>query len=137
MPLARIPRTIIKAKRKPNPRRAVAHLAFVRSIGICIGCGAECQCQAMHVRNNTDGGTGLKPSDRFSLPGCPTCHARQHRIGELTFWGELGIDPLDAACRLWTVSGDVEAGRRIIFRARQSIALHRTSDEPAQVAEHR
>lgn len=123
-PAPRIARSVIKAKPRVNPRRAAAHLAFVRDIGICIACGAECRCQAMHVRNNTDGGMGLKPSDRFSLPGCATCHARQHRQGEQTFWGELGIDPLDAACRLWTVSGDIEAGRRIIFRARQAIALH-------------
>jgi hypothetical protein len=123
----RIPRSVIKAKTRPNPRRAAVHLAFIRDIGICIACGAEGRCQAMHVRNGSDGGMGLKPSDKFTTPGCPSCHARQHKVGELTFWGELGIDPFDAACRLWTVSGDIEAGRRIVFRARQSIALHARS----------
>jgi hypothetical protein len=124
-PLPRIPRSVIKAKSRANPRRAAEHLVFVRAIGICIACGAECRCEAMHVRNNTDGGMGLKPSDRFTLPGCPICHALQHKVGEVTFWGELGVDPLDAACRLWTVSGDIDAGKRIIFRARQAIKLHR------------
>ena len=124
---ARIPKTMPQHRRKPNPRYAAAHLDFVRSIGICIACGAEGRCQAMHVRNKTDGGAGLKPSDKFSLPGCAECHARQHRQGELTFWSGLGIDPLDAACRLWTISGNLEAGRRIIFRARQSIALHQNA----------
>lgn len=120
---ARIQKVMTTWRRKPNERRAATHLAFVRDIGICIACGSERRCQAMHVRNGTDGGVGVKPSDKYTLPGCPICHARQHKVGEVTFWGELGIDPLDAACRLWTVSGDVEAGRRIIFRARQSIAL--------------
>jgi hypothetical protein len=35
----------------------------------------------------------------------------------------LRIDPLNVALRLWTVSGDIEAGKRIVFRARQHINL--------------
>jgi hypothetical protein len=54
---------------------------------------------------------------------CAACHARQHRRGELTFWSELGIDPVDRAMRLWTVSGDEDAAERILFRTRQRIAL--------------
>ena len=50
------------------------------------------------------------------------CHAKQHRIGELTFWSAL-IDPLNVALRLWTVSADAEAGARTVFRARQQINL--------------
>ena len=121
---ARIPRSVIKAKRKPNPRRAAEHLAFVREIGTCLACGRIGKCEAMHIRNRTDGGTGLKPSDRFSVPGCAECHHRQHSTGELTFWGELGIDPLDVACRLWTISGDIDQGRRCIEKARARMRLH-------------
>jgi hypothetical protein len=50
---------------------------------------------------------------------------RQHQHGELSFWADLGIDPLDAALRLWSKTGDYEAGIRTIQRARQAIALHR------------
>jgi hypothetical protein len=32
-------------------------------------------------------------------------------------------DPLNVALRLWTVSADIEAGERIVFRARQRIDL--------------
>jgi len=124
---ARIPRTVIRAKRKPDPRRSVVHRRFVAAISICLGCGAEGPCEAAHVRNKTDGGTGLRTSDKFTVPlgalGNCGCHHRQHQTGEASFWGALGIDPLDAACRLWTVSGDIEAGRRVIFRARQAIEL--------------
>jgi hypothetical protein len=48
-------------------------------------------------------------------------------IGELTFWSTLRIDPLNVALRLWTVSGDIKAGERIVFRARQRIDLMKTA----------
>jgi hypothetical protein len=54
---------------------------------------------------------------------CTNCHALQHQFGELTFWSALRIDPLNVAFRLWTVSGDIKAGERIVFRARQHIDL--------------
>lgn len=120
----RIPRDVVKSARQPNPRRAVAHLDFVRDVGICLACGRTGRCQAMHIRNRTDGGMGLKPSDKFTVPGCAECHFRQHKDGEETFWTPLGIDPLDVACRLWTVSGDLDQGRRCIERARARIVLH-------------
>lgn len=116
-PAPRIPRTLIQARRKPNPKRAALHLAYVKSLGICLSCGTRGAMDPMHVRKGTDGGVGTKPSDKYSVPGCRECHDRQHRIGEVTFWGELGVDPLNISLRLWTVSGDVEAGRRVIERS--------------------
>jgi hypothetical protein len=44
-------------------------------------------------------------------------------MGALTFWSALGIDPLNVAWRLWTVSADLKAGERTVFRARQQIDL--------------
>jgi len=90
----------------------------------CVACGKHPPSEAAHVRNGTDGGIGLKPSDRYSLPLCRACHAKQHRLGELTFWSALRIDPLNTALRLWTVSGSLaDGGERIVFRARQQINL--------------
>jgi hypothetical protein len=65
----------------------------------------------------------MTPSDRYSVPLCNSCHALQHEFGELRFWSVVRIDPLNAAFRLWTVSGDTKAGERVIFRARQQIDL--------------
>jgi hypothetical protein len=65
----------------------------------------------------------MKPSDRYSVSLCTSCHELQHRFGELRFWSVLRIDPLNVALRLWTVSGNIEAGERVIFRARQQINL--------------
>jgi hypothetical protein len=75
------------------------------------------------VRTGTDGGVGMKPGDRYAVPLCTACHAKQHRVGELTFWSALRIDPLNVALHLWTVSANVEAGERTVFRARQQINL--------------
>lgn len=119
---ARIPRTVIRARRKPDPRRSAAHLAFVRQLP-CLSCGASAPSQAAHVRASKDAGTGTKPGDRYTVPLCALCHHQQHQIGETAFFGALGIDALNISLRLWTVSGDIDAGRRVIFRARQSIDL--------------
>jgi hypothetical protein len=122
MPAPRIPRPVARGKPKPNLRRRVQHLAFVRQLP-CVACGKAAPSDAAHVRTGTDGGVGRKPGDRYAVPLCTGCHAKQHRVGELTFWSTLRFDPLNVALRLWTVSADVEAGERIVSRARQRINL--------------
>src|SRR6516165_597072 len=122
MPVPRIPRTVARSNPKPNLRSRVAHLAFVRQLP-CVACGKVAPSDAAHVRTGTDGGTGMKPGDRYAVPLCAACHAKQHRVGELTFWSTLRIDPVNVALRLWTISADVEAGERTVFRARQRITL--------------
>jgi len=106
----------------PNFRQRVQHLAFVRQLP-CVACGKAAPSEAAHVRTGTDSGIGVKPGDRYAVPLCTACHAKQHRIGELTFWSALRIDPLSVASRLWTVS----AGERTAFRARQQIDLAKAS----------
>jgi hypothetical protein len=122
MPAPRIPRSLTPRKSKPDLRRRVQHLAFVRQLP-CVACGKAAPSEAAHVRTGTDGGVGVKPGDRYAVPLCDACHAKQHRIGELTFWSSLRIDPLNVASRLWTVSADVKGGERTVFRARQQIDL--------------
>ena len=122
MPASRIPKTIASGKPKPNLHRRGQHLAFVRQLP-CVACGKAGQSEAAHVRTGANGGVGVKPADRYAVPLCNACHAKQHRIGELTFWSALRIDPLNVALRLWTVSSDIAAGERTVFRARQQIDL--------------
>jgi len=122
MPAPRIPHPGARDKPKPSPRRRVQHLAFVRQLP-CVSCGKAAPSEAAHVRTETDGGVGMKPGDRYVVPLCTACHAEQHRVGELTFWATLRVDPLNVAFRLWTVSGDIDAAERIVFRARQRINL--------------
>ena len=122
MPAPRIPRAIARKRPKADLRSRVAHLAFVRLLP-CVACGKAAPSDAAHVRTGTDGGTGMKPGDRYAVPLCAACHARQHRVGELTFWSTLRIDPINVALRLWSISADVEGGERTVFRARQRINL--------------
>src|SRR6516165_2861669 len=109
MPAPRIRSIVTRRKSKPDLRRRVHHLAFFRQLP-CVACGKAAPSEAAHVRTGTDGGVCVKPGDRYTVPLCTVCHAKQHRIGELTFWSALHIDPVNAALRLWTVSADIRAG---------------------------
>ena len=122
MPAPRISRPVAHPKPKPEFRRRVQHLAFIRLLP-CVACGKAAPSEAAHVRTGTDGGVGIKPGDRYAVPLCTACHAKQHRLGELTFWSALRIDPVNVALRLWTIWADVKAGERTVFRARQGINL--------------
>ena len=122
MPAPRISRTVAHQKSKPDLRRRVQHLAFIRLLP-CVACGKAAPSETAHIRTGTDGGVGMKPGDRYAIPLCTACHAKQHRVGELTFWSPLRIDPVNVALQLWTISADVKAGERTVFRARQGINL--------------
>ena len=124
MPVPRILRTMARPAPKPTShlRMRPQHLGFVRQLP-CVACGKAAPSEAAHVRTGTDGSVGVKPGDRYAVPLCTACHAKQHRIGELSFWSARHIDPLNVALRLWTVSGDIRAGERTVFRARQQIDL--------------
>ena len=125
MPAPRIPHIVTHRKSKPDLRRQLHHLAFVHQLP-CVACGKAAPSEAAHVRTGTDGGVGVRPGDRYAVWLCTACHAKQHRIGELTFWSALRIDPLNVALRLWTVSANIKAGERTVFRARQHIDLAKT-----------
>ena len=122
MPAPRISRTVAHPNPKPDFRRRVQHLAFIRLLP-CVACGKAAPSEAAHIRTGTDGGVGMKPGDRYAIPLCTVCHTKQHRVGELTFWSALRFDPVNVALRLWTISADVTAGERTVFRARQGINL--------------
>ena len=113
----RIPRAVSKPARRSDSRRNRQHRDFVRSLP-CVSCAASPRSQAAHIRCGTDGGTGLKPNDKWTVPLCHDCHQEQHRVGELAFFSERRIDSFRLAERLWRISGDEEQGRRAIERAR-------------------
>lgn len=78
---ARISRKSDKADRG---KRSPAHRAWVRGHACC-ACGSTAAIECAHVRDGTDGGMGMKPSDRWTVSLCRDCHAEQHRIGEGPF----------------------------------------------------
>lgn len=86
------------AAREPKVRRRCpAHTGWVTkhacSVPDCNGLPIE----AMHVRNGTNGGTGVKPTDDWTISGCRAHHQEQHQIGEPAFERKYGIDMKDLA----------------------------------------
>lgn len=90
--------------RNPDRVRSPAHRAWVR--------GFECACRATgftncygpiecaHVRIGTDGGTGIKPSDEWTIPLCAAHHRLLHSDGEPRFAAAHGLNLKAIAERL-------------------------------------
>ena len=105
-------------KRRKAPRmahkdetviRCPQHLAWVRGHECSIAgrLGHDCagtKIEAAHVRTNTDGGMGMKPSDCWAIPLCHNAHACQHMIGEEHFENRYGISMRSIAEALWNAS---------------------------------
>lgn len=85
------PRIKHKSDKADKGKRSPAHRAWVRGHSCC-ACGSSTAIECAHVRNGTDGGTGIKPSDRWCISLCKDCHTRQHVLGEVSFELENNID---------------------------------------------
>src|SRR5580658_4414636 len=109
-----IPRKRTRPKmgvRQSTVIRCPSHLKFIRSLECSIkdrlatlGTTAhECSgsIEAAHVRTGTNGGTGMKPGDNWSLPLCQRGHRHQHQIGESAFETCWHIDMKAIAAELW------------------------------------
>lgn len=107
-----------KTRRIEDP----AHLAFIRKLPSIISGAMDCQAchiraaSAVHRKKMT--GLGQKPDDAWTLPLTADEHRQQHSGNEIEFWDQYGIDPFDAAVRLYAVTGDLEAGARVIASIR-------------------
>jgi len=64
----------------------------------------------------TEAGVGAKPSDFWTVPLCGRCHQEQHLIGEIKFWAKHERDPFRISLALWALTGDVDAGTKLIER---------------------
>ena len=87
-----LPPRLVRERRTNPSRSCPAHRAWVRrhrcSVPGCLAGPIECA----HVRSGTDGGCGLKPSDRWTISLCRAHHAEQHRIGEAAFEIRYNLD---------------------------------------------
>lgn len=107
-----------------------AHLAFIRKLPSVLSGAMGCEAchirigSAVHRKKHT--GMGQKPDDAWTLPLTPDEHKRQHAENELLFWRSHGVDPFELAIKLYEVTGDIEAGKRITAAAR-SFAPMRTN----------
>jgi hypothetical protein len=102
------------------------HLAYIRTLP-CLVSGSRYCVEAAHIRysdfkwGKINPGTGKKPDDKWVVPLSAARHRldvdSQHNSDEREFWERHGIDPLPIARALWTVSGDYEAGMKIVLEA--------------------
>lgn len=80
----------------PRPRirpstRCPEHLDWIRSLPCTIP-GCRNPSEAAHVRQNTGGGMGLKPPDRFCVPLCGISHhPEQHQLGHSAFDAKYSV----------------------------------------------
>lgn len=92
MPELRFPQPLPSKPRKRLARSCLPHRSWVRrhhcSVPGCRSLPIECA----HVRSGTDGGTGLKPSDRWCLSLCRAHHLEQHNLGERQFETKYDVD---------------------------------------------
>jgi len=93
--------------------RSPKHLKFIRSLP-CVRC-RHGETQAAHIRKGTGGGKAIKPSDKFTVPLCHSCHDTQHNRGEVSFWGDVER-AVKLAEDLYAVSGNWEKACGLIVR---------------------
>lgn len=105
-------------QRRPRQHNE-AHLKFVRGLP-CIVCLDNTATEAAHVRmadtraDKRMVGLQEKPDDCWTLPLCGDHHRVQHEMTEKKFWDFGVVDPIFICLALYRVSGDHEAGERII-----------------------
>jgi hypothetical protein len=77
--------------------RSHAHCSWVRSHHCSVPGCQSMPIEVAHVRRGTKAGTGMKPSDAFTLSLCREHHSEQHRIGEQSFEARHGFSMLTKA----------------------------------------
>jgi hypothetical protein len=85
------PRINRKSDKADKGKRSPGHRKWVRGHA-CSACGSMTAIECAHVRAGTDGGVGIKPSDKWCISLCKSCHQRQHQIGEPAFEAETHIN---------------------------------------------
>jgi hypothetical protein len=78
--------------RQHENRRFPGHRAWVRGHACCVpGCNQQ-PIECAHVRQGSDGGISLKPSDLSTISLCSSHHREQHDIGVISFELRYGLD---------------------------------------------
>ncbi len=96
-----------------------AHLRFIRQLP-CAICLDNTSTEAAHIRytelkvGRINPGMQQKPHDWFTVPLCGEHHREQHSQNERAWWRGYEIDPNTLALALYAISGDHEAGERIV-----------------------
>jgi len=95
-----LPARLPKKPKRDGRWRSPSHLSFVRSHHCSVDGCHDMPIEAAHVRIGSGAGIGQKPDDWRAVSLCRDHHARQHEVGERTFWAGIDVEALiDAFCR--------------------------------------
>lgn len=135
MPLPpRIPKTGLPPKKSKPARKGMSrdHLTFVRKLECPIYPG-ERPIEAHHLlRADQTRGLGRRAADKYAIPLSRKAHQELHANGDEEVWlANLGVDGRTLAAALWRISGNIEAGLRIVNRA---LAVRRHDKWQTQLA---
>lgn len=128
-----------KSSRKTKREEDPGHLAFVRRLPSIIS--GEHPCEACHIRagspvhRKVHTGIARKPDDFWTLPLTPAEHREQHAGSELEFWRQHGIDPFEAALKLYDLSGQFDAAVRFLASLRPVLWPASTDPEHRETSE--
>ena len=92
MPELRFPSLLQTRSGKKASRSCAAHRSWVRRHRCSVRGCRKLPIECVHVRNGTDGGVGLKPSDKWTISLCQFHHLEQHAIGEPAFEAKYDLD---------------------------------------------
>lgn len=131
----RITRPAPARMEKPGPFRSKAHIDFIHGLMICAATGWVGPVDAHHLLHleRPDGSVDIRGSrkrgDDLTVPLRHEVHMAAHASGrpEEYLLKHYGISCHELSQALMRVSGDHEAGLRVIERARQDSALKRRS----------
>jgi hypothetical protein len=125
----RIAKNIPEHNRREREGMSETHLANVRLCS-CVITGQEPagflygSIEAHHLLRVDGRGMSRKSADRWAIPMASQKHRELHDCGdEEGYLARHGIDGRAVAAALWSERGNLEAMRRVIFRARQMAAL--------------
>lgn len=108
---------------KQRPGMSEQHLALVRKLPCC-GCGRRPGGQPHHLKSGTgERGTGLRSTDRWTVPVCFDCHETVERAGtrqEVATFAKWGIDPHVLAQDLWAATGEIGRMNAIVAAHRDA-----------------
>jgi hypothetical protein len=93
----RFPSLLPPGPRKKAARSCAAHRAWVRRHRCSVSGCQKLPIECAHVRTGTDGGLGLKPSDKWTISLCEFHHLEQHAIGESLFEAKYDLNLLELA----------------------------------------
>jgi hypothetical protein len=97
MPEVRFPSRLPSDPRRTTHRSCAAHRAWVRRHRCSVPSCRKLPIECAHVRDGTDGGLGLKPSDRWTISLCVFHHREQHMIGEHRFAAKYDLNLTELA----------------------------------------